>query len=126
MVWAIIEASPYLFQRLAGKYALNDRVQTLQCLVTPRNIEGIFRDSGVLPEFGVMSIDIDSQDWWIWRAITHYRPHVVIIEYNAGLPADSQLAGPEGPITQWTDTRHSLVRRLEHLGKALGEERATG
>lgn len=37
-----------------------------------------------LPEcFDVLSIDIDGQDYYIWRAIDR-RPQLVVIEYNAG------------------------------------------
>ena len=40
-------------------------------------------------ELDYLSIDIDSTDIWVWRALLKsgkYRPRVVSIEYNSNLP----------------------------------------
>ncbi len=36
--------------------------------------------------FELLSIDIDSYDWQVWRALEHYQPQVVIIELNCTIP----------------------------------------
>lgn len=71
-------------------------MQTVHSFVTAASVEDIFQSAGVPTEFDVLSIDVDSQDWWIWRAISRYHPRVVIIEYNADLSAERLLAEPEG------------------------------
>jgi hypothetical protein len=38
------------------------------------------------------SIDIDGNDYWVWKAIDGYSPRVVAIEYNASIPSDKSLA----------------------------------
>ncbi len=38
-------------------------------MVTPENIERLFRQAGVPAEPDVLSIDVDGQDYWIWEAI---------------------------------------------------------
>jgi len=45
--------------------------------VTTRNIN-YFLEEGL----DLLSIDIDSNDWWIWEAV-RFKPRVVIIEYNS-------------------------------------------
>lgn len=51
--------------------------------VTPNNIEHLFKKYAVPQKFDLLSIDVDSNDYWIWKAITKYRPRVVVIEYNS-------------------------------------------
>ena len=40
----------------------------------------------------MLSIDIDGNDLWVWRAISVIRPRVVVIEYNAGLGPHRSLS----------------------------------
>lgn len=43
-------------------------------------------------EIGILSIDIDGNDYWIWQEITEIKPVIVICEYNS-------LFGFESPYT---------------------------
>jgi hypothetical protein len=51
-------------------------------LVTPLNINALWRRYDLPPEPDLFSLDVDGQDWWIWLALMA-RPRVVIVEYNA-------------------------------------------
>lgn len=51
--------------------------------VTPENIENIFDEYEVPKDLDLLSIDIDSTDYWVRKAITKYKPRVLIMEYNA-------------------------------------------
>jgi len=51
--------------------------------VTPENIENIFDECGVPKELDLLSIDIDSTDYWVRKSINKYKPRVLIMEYNA-------------------------------------------
>jgi hypothetical protein len=59
--------------------------------ITRDNVEKLLRKYRVPKEFDLLSIDLDSNDYWIWKAITHFHPRVVVIEYNACIPADKSL-----------------------------------
>src|SRR5262245_64955269 len=50
--------------------------------VTADNINAILESAGVTGEIDILSIDIDGNDYWIWKAIDVVRPRVVIIEYK--------------------------------------------
>lgn len=54
--------------------------------ITPKNVEDLFRKYKVPKEFDLLSIDIDSNDYWVWKAIKKYSPRVVVIEYNSNIP----------------------------------------
>ena len=89
-----IEADPGMHRDLSGRYAANERVRTVQALVTPGNVEQLFADAGVPENLDILSIDVDGSDYWIWEALQAYRPRIVVIEYNSALPADTRLAQP--------------------------------
>lgn len=42
-----------------------------------------FLDKGYSPEVGLLSIDIDGNDYWVWGAIAVINPVIVIVEYNS-------------------------------------------
>lgn len=53
------------------------------CFITAENINDIFTKNGITGEIGLLSIDIDGNDYWVWRAISVISPAIVVVEYNA-------------------------------------------
>jgi hypothetical protein len=53
--------------------------------VTRDTIDALLEAADVPSEIGVLSLDIDGNDYWVWQAITRVQPHVVVVEYNAVL-----------------------------------------
>jgi hypothetical protein len=51
--------------------------------ITRENINALLRDAGFGEDVGLLSIDIDGNDYWIWEAIQAIKPVIVIIEYNS-------------------------------------------
>jgi hypothetical protein len=49
-------------------------------MVKRDNINELIENAGFKGEIGLLSIDIDGNDYWIWDAITVVQPKVVIIE----------------------------------------------
>jgi hypothetical protein len=48
--------------------------------INAENINQLISDAGLKGEIGLLSIDIDGNDFWIWKAIEVVQPQVVIIE----------------------------------------------
>lgn len=54
---------------------------TFSCAMIKReNINEIISDAGFEGEIGLLSIDIDGNDYWVWDALKVVNPQVVIIE----------------------------------------------
>jgi hypothetical protein len=51
--------------------------------VTKDNINDLLRQHGFTADIGILSIDIDGNDYWVWRAIDVINPAIVVCEYNA-------------------------------------------
>lgn len=64
-----------------------------ECAFVDRdNIDTLLRDAGVSGDIGLLSIDIDGNDFWVWKAIESITPRIVIVEYNG-------LFGPTACVT---------------------------
>ena len=50
--------------------------------ITRDNINSIIQEAGFSGRLGILSIDVDGNDYWIWEAITVVDPAVVIVEFN--------------------------------------------
>ncbi len=56
----------------------------VECAFIDReNINTIMHTNGVQGDIGLLSIDIDGNDYWIWEAITCIQPRIVVCEYNS-------------------------------------------
>jgi hypothetical protein len=93
-----------------------------QEFITAENINQLFQKYIVPAEFDLLSIDIDGNDYWVWKAIEGYRPRVVIMEYNACLPADVSKTIPYDPKFMWdkTDYYGASLKALTKLGTEKG------
>jgi hypothetical protein len=49
-------------------------------MITAENINDLIKSGGVEGEIGLLSVDIDGNDYWVWKAIDVVKPQVVIIE----------------------------------------------
>ena len=80
------------FTHLQRKYRYTSRVRTICEFVSPDNIDA-FITRAELDGLGVLSIDVDGNDYYIWRNMTS-RAALVVIEYNGSLPYDEFLVQP--------------------------------
>jgi hypothetical protein len=51
--------------------------------VTVENINQLLRDNNIVGEVDLLSIDIDGNDYWVWKAIDVINPRVLVLEYNS-------------------------------------------
>jgi len=60
--------------------------------VTRENINSLIEKQGIVGDIGLLSIDIDGNDYWVWQALECISPRIVIVEYNS-------LFGPAVKVT---------------------------
>lgn len=90
--------------------------------ITAENIEELFAKHNVPKEFDLLSIDIDGNDYWVWKAIENYSPRVVIMEYNACIPYNPAVTIPYKADFVWDKTEYygASLSALVELGNAKG------
>jgi hypothetical protein len=101
-----------------GKHQLKVR----KAFVTAENVEMMLKDEGVPTEFDLLSIDIDGNDYWVWKALDRFNPRVVAIEYNALFRHDVRWVMKYDPTHVWDGTSYfnSSLKSLELLGASKG------
>ena len=72
-------------------------LQAQQGFITAENINDIIKESEISNEIGLLSIDIDGNDYWVWKAINCINPVIVVIEYNALLGDQKPISIPYEP-----------------------------
>lgn len=99
-----------------------NRLRVLYSFITAGNIETLFERLQVPAEFDLLSIDIDNNDYWVWRAIEKYRPRVVAIEYNASYQASANCVVEYAPERIWdlSNSFGASLKALELLGREKG------
>ncbi|HET9404423.1 MAG TPA: hypothetical protein VFO57_07575 [Burkholderiales bacterium] len=91
----VIDSSPKYIERIRadGMYWRHDLTATC-AFITRDNIAALIAERFPEEELGLLSIDIDGNDYWVWEAITHVRPSIVICEYNSVLGARLAVTVP--------------------------------
>lgn len=111
------------YAQLYEKYAHSPRIRTRQEAVRPDKLDSVLQEEGFFNELDLLSIDVDGEDYWIWREAS-VRPRVVVIEYNAalGLRPIVQPPTPWDSIHVWdgTDAFGASLAALEALGRQKG------
>ncbi|MBU1033823.1 hypothetical protein KKI22_02615 [Patescibacteria group bacterium] len=54
----------------------------LQALVNRKNINNLIKKSGFIGEIDLFSLDVDSNDYWLFQALEVIKPRVLVLEIN--------------------------------------------
>jgi hypothetical protein len=101
-------------------------LKAVQAFLDKDNINKIISENGIKGEIGILSIDIDGNDYWVWQAIDVVNPAIVIIEYNSRFGKDKAVTIPYNPSFVRSDAHYSMLyagaslKALYNLGKAKG------
>jgi hypothetical protein len=100
---------------------------TAKCaFIDKDNINELIASSGLHGDIGLLSIDIDGNDYWVWQALDVVRPVVLVCEYNAVLGDVHRLSVPYQADFQRTHAHYSnlyfgaSLPALIHLGEQKG------
>jgi hypothetical protein len=93
--------------------------------VTAENINGLISSAGISGDIGILSVDIDGMDYWVWKAVNVVQPRIVIAEYNSLFGPDVKVTPPYKPDFERTKAHHSnLFYGISLAGLAqLGSEK---
>lgn len=72
-------------------------IQAKSAFVTRENINQLIAETGFRDDVGLLSIDIDGNDYWVFEAIEVISPRIAIVEYNSVFGADRAVTIPYDP-----------------------------
>ena len=83
---------------------------TAKCaFITPDNINDLLTSAGFTGDIGILSVDVDGVDWWIWKNITAVAPAIVITEYNSVFGPTAKVTVPRDDAFQRSKAHHSNI-----------------
>jgi hypothetical protein len=104
------------------RYAL-----TADCaFIDANNIDQLLSANGFTGDVGLLSIDIDGNDYWVWERISVVNPVIVIAEYNSTFGSGHAVTVPYDPLFYRTKAHHSnlywgaSLKALDILAKKKG------
>jgi len=81
----------------------------LATFVTAENINEMLSKAEYTGEIGLLHIDVDGNDYWIWKAIDVVSPVIAIIEYNSLFGFERAITIPYDPVFNRYTAHHSGV-----------------
>lgn len=117
----LIEASASRFEVLRSRFRANTKVTALNAFVGFTEDDGLDKILAATPvpvDFDVLSIDIDGNDYHVWKAVERYRPKLVVIEFNPTIPSAVEFVQtPDKGVNQG-----SSILSLSLLAREKGYE----
>ena len=121
-----IEGDKILYNdaKIQLKKILKKKIKNLKLLnifITKKNINKILKKN-CGKEVDLLSIDIDGNDFWVWKSINYIKPRLVIIEYNSFFGPTLSCTIPYNPKFIWDHKNKrsyygASLKALEKLGK---------
>jgi len=118
----LIEPNSKRFDQLKNNYKDNDRTILINKFVNTGGVDTIDRILSKTPipkNYGLLSVDIDGNDYYIWKSVKNYTPSVVIIEYNPTIPAHIEYVQPCDPKINRGTSLLSLCKLARKKGYEL-------
>ncbi|MBD1156067.1 hypothetical protein IDG96_02495 [Pelagibacterales bacterium SAG-MED16] len=94
--------------------------------ITRENLNNFFKKKIKNKNIGILSIDIDGNDYWIWESIEEIEPIFVIIEYNSLFGESNLLTIPYDSNFERVKSHYSCkyygasLSALKKLGESKG------
>ena len=118
----MIEGEEERCKEIAANHPYPDRVFPMHRWVGfepgKNTIDDILAETAIPRDFDLISIDVDSVDYYIWESIIHYRPRLVVIEFNPTVPNNVIFVQDKNMAINEGCSLAALIR----LGKQKGYE----
>jgi hypothetical protein len=96
-----IEANAGKHSLLSRTYRRFPNANACHSYASPENINQLLTEFGVEKEFGVLTLDIDGNDYWVLDAIlSGFRPGLVVTEINESIPPPLRFVVKYDPAFQ--------------------------
>jgi hypothetical protein len=96
----------------------------VQAWISAENINDLISSNGVKSDIDLLSLDVDGNDYWIWKALESVTPRVVILEFHSIWGPDKAVTIPYNPDFMRDDANpdycSASLAAFVKLGKSKG------
>jgi hypothetical protein len=113
-------------QIVNSEYFWKHELSAKAAFIDQDNINALLAAHSPGRDIGILHIDVDGNDYWIWKAIDAISPIVVILEYNSVFGVERAITVPYDPAFHRTAKHHSnlyfgaSIRAHHQLSAAKG------
>jgi hypothetical protein len=79
---------------ISSEYFWRYELTAKKAFIDAENINDLIASAEFKKEVGILHIDLDGNDYWVWQSITNISPLIVIIEYNSVFGIDKPITVP--------------------------------
>jgi hypothetical protein len=117
-----LESNEVSLRRRWAKEVAAGQLIFQRAMITASNIDSLLAAGGMSGPIDLLVVDIDSNDYHVWKAITAIEPRVVCIEYNAKFPPPVEWILPRDDAYVWDGTERmgASLSALTKLGAEKG------
>ena len=82
-------------------------LKTECAFIDENNINDLIQKNGITGDIGLLSIDIDGNDYWVWKAISIISPRIIVCEYNSLWGDEFAVTTPYAPAFERNKAHYS-------------------
>jgi hypothetical protein len=106
----VIDGSSSNIEALKASYFYwKYHIDAVNAFITRDNINELLSKSGFSEDLGILSVDIDGNDYFVLEAISTFRPRILICEYNAVFGGTRKISIPYEPDFQRNKKHYSSL-----------------
>ena len=97
----LIECHDKRFSDLEKEYGVLTNLKLVHAMVEvdgENSLTNILKRADYPKDFDLLSIDIDSVDYYVWESLKEFTPKLVVIEYNPSIPPDMEIVDEIGAV----------------------------
>ncbi|MBI3634351.1 MAG: hypothetical protein HY228_01905 [Candidatus Yonathbacteria bacterium] len=117
----LIEADITNYKKLETLYRPREDIACINEFVSfegNHSLDAIFANTQIPREFDLLSLDIDGNEYHLWKSLVTYSPRAMIVEFNPSIPNDIDFVQPRDMNVFQGSSLLALVK----LGKQKGYE----
>ena len=110
----LIEGEGERYRKLKESLKAYPAVNAVQAFVTPKgenDLDQILSLAKMPTDLDLLSIDIDGNEYYVWRQLTKFQSRIVVIEHNPTIPPELDLVQP---LDEYFGASARALTRLAH------------
>jgi hypothetical protein len=118
----LIEGNLKRYKDLLKTFTGNDKVVMVNKFVgfdRESGLDSILKETAIPVDFDLLSIDIDGNDYHVWKAIEEYKPKAVVIEFNPTIHKTVEFVQPPDPQLMQGSSLLSITKLANSKGYEL-------
>jgi hypothetical protein len=118
----LVEGDKAKYQQLRNEYPYRERAIFVGQFVgweENDNLDTILEKTPIPLDFDLLSIDVDGNDYHIWKAVQKFKPKLVLVEFNPTSSNRFDFVQPPDPNCNQSNSPAALTRLAKSKGYEL-------